>query len=382
MSSKNLKLKYISFYNDRKFNKGENRNTHLAATNKINYICSALVKSGYDVDIISLCWSENESGYYKGNVYNISDEITLRNFATFGSKNNLTRKTKQLFAAFQLLLFLIFNTKKNEQILVYHSLALMLPIRLASTFKNLKLVLEVEEVYTDVWDTNSTKKKELKYINKAQKYILVSDILKEMFNQKPSVVLYGSYHILETDAVEMDSRATIDIVYAGSIDTIKGGAKNAVLCMDYLSGDYRMHILGFGEKSAIDRLLQDIALVNKNKKFECCKYHGTMVDDDYKNFLLNCDIGVNPQYQGEYMNTAFPSKILSYLTHNLKVVSTEIKSIKISKVASFINFAENDNPKSIAKAIVVASNGKLAQNNIIRNLDTAFVRDLKSLMDK
>jgi len=381
MLSRNLKLKYISFYNDNSFNSNENRNTNLAINNKIKYICSALTKNGYEVEIISACWSNNKRGYYRGKVYNLFDKVTLRNFATFGSINILGKKAKQIFAVFQLLLFLIVNTKKHEKILVYHSLALMLPIQLAKFIKKLNIILEVEEVYTDVWKSKTSISSEVNYINKADKYILVSDVLKKMFNHKPSIVLYGSYKVLDDRPTNNSDKSLIDIVYAGSIDAVKGGARNAILCTEFLPDNFRMHILGFGEEQAIDVLLQDIKSINDKKGIEVCRYYGSMIDDDYMNFLLNCDIGVNPQYKGEYMDTAFPSKVLSYLEHNLKVVSTEINSIKLSKIAPFVTFAENDEPKSIAKAIIAASCKEyINDNNLIRNLDKAFIKSLKCLL--
>lgn len=382
MSTHNTRLKYVAFYNDDKFNKNENRVTFLAITNKINYICSALNRNGYEVEIISPCWSDNCAGYYKGNVYSISEGVKLRNFATFGSNNKIAKKAKQIFSALQLLLFLVFNTKKNEQIIVYHSLALMIPINIAKLIKKLDVILEVEEIYTDVWKVKSNKYKETKYISKFEKYILVSDLLKKMFGNKPSVILYGGYEVINDNTDSKNNKNTIEIVYAGSIDETKGGANNAVLCMKHLPDNYNMHILGFGEPHSIQKLKQNIKLINRQKGFECCNYRGTLVGKEYIKFLINCDIGVNPQYQGEYMNTAFPSKVLSYLTHNLHVVSTKIDSIALSKIAPNVTFAENDSPESIAKAISsIDIKTKCDSSNLIKELDKDFVNDLKCLIE-
>lgn len=379
----NKKIKYIAFYNDDKFNKRENRNTFLSITNKVDYICSVLSRNGYEVQIVSPCWSDNCDGYYKGNKYSISDRIKLRNFATFGSNNNINKKAKHFFSAIQLLLFLLVNTKKHEQLIVYHSLALMIPINIAKFLKNLNIILEVEEMYTAVWGNKSNINKETRYINKSEKYILVSDLLKNMFQNKPSVVLYGGYQVLNEKLGTKKKKNVIDIVYAGSIDSTRGGASNAILCMNYLPTNYRMHILGFGEQTSIYKLQKDIILINNKKGYDCCKYHGTLVGREYNEFLFNCDIGVNPQYQGKYMNTAFPSKVLSYLSHNLKIVSTEIKSIKLSQVAPFIVFSDSDKPESIAKSIISINLKDMADStNLIHKLDAEFVRDIKFLIDK
>lgn len=382
MKAKNKTIKYVAFYNDDALNKAENRNTNLAATNKVNYVCSAITRCGYNVDIISPSWSQNASGYYKGNRYTISDNIELKCFATFGSKNKISKIFKQFFSALQLLLYLLFNTKKNEQIIVYHSLGLMHVVTIAKKIKHLNVLLEVEEVYTNVWEHKVSTKKEINYIQKMEKYILVSDVLKKMFPNKPSAVLYGSYNVL--DALQKDNQNIdkIDVVYAGSIDAVKGGAMNAVLSAKHLPENYFMHILGFGSQSAIGKLNEEIKLLNEQSPSERCKYHGILVGDDYRKFLFSCHIGVNPQHEGDYMNTAFPSKVLSYLSHNLKVVSTRINSIEISQIAKYITFSKDDEPKNIAKAIVESAHSKKVRHgNIVKELDNQFVDELKKLIE-
>lgn len=382
MLVKNKNIKYVAFYNDHEINKVENRNSNLAVTNKVNYVCSALNRCGYNVDIVSPCWTENKTGYFKGNFFTISDKITLKYFATFGSRNILSKKFKQIFSALQLLLFLIFNTKKNEQVIVYHSLGLMPVINIVKLVKQLNVLLEVEEVYTNVWEKKTSTKEELKYINKMQKYILVSDVLKEMFPDKPSVVLYGSYTVVDTSCYDKKNSENVDVVYAGSIDTLKGGAMNAVLSTKYLPENYFMHILGFGSQSAVDKLNHEVNKLNEQAGRKRCIYHGVMVGDDYKKFLSSCHIGVNPQNEGDYMNTAFPSKVLSYLSHNLKVVSTRINSIEISQIAEHITFSENDEPQNIAKAIMSsANNNDINHGNIVEKLDNKFVQELKNLIE-
>ena len=146
--------------------------------------------------------------------------------------------------------------------------------------------------------------------------------------------------------------------------------------------NFFVHILGFGSTQAIEKLEQQIKSVNEKRKKTCCQYHGTLTGDALRDFLHSCEIGVNPQYEGDYMNTAFPSKILSYLTHSLKVVSTEIKSVKLSKVSPFITFAVSDGPKDIAQAIIKAASGDAADcENAVKELDADFAKDIKALIE-
>lgn len=372
-------LKYIGFYNDNYFNLHENRNTSLAVKNKMDYICSALTRNNLKVKIISPCWTNNTKGFFKGKEYIKSNYITIKNFATFGSNNKVLQKINKFFIALQLLLYLIINTKRNEEILVYHSLALILPIKIAKKIKNLSLILEVEEIYSTVWKGTYDVDKEISYINMADKAIFASDQLQNYFKINKSVVVYGSYNYYDKKNFNKKLKKNIDIVYAGSIDKIKGGAKNSVLAMNYLPNKYRLHILGFGNNSDIEELKKLINYVNKEKGYECCRYYGSLDGEKYSEFLLNCDIGLNPQKEGEYMDFAFPSKILSYLAHGLEVVSTRIKSVEQSKVASRITFSKNDNPQEIAKSVLSIKIGN-QNNNIVRKLDKKFVSDIYKLL--
>lgn len=372
-------LKYIGFYNDNYFNLHENRNTSLAVKNKMDYICSALTRNNLKVKIISPCWTNNTKGFFKGKEYIKSNYITIKNFATFGSNNKVLQKINKFFIALQLLLYLIINTKRNEEILVYHSLALILPIKIAKKIKNFSLILEVEEIYSTVWKGTYDVDKEISYINMADKAIFASDQLQNYFKINKSVVVYGSYNYYDKKNFNKKLKKNIDIVYAGSIDKIKGGAKNSVLAMNYLPNKYRLHILGFGNNSDIEELKKLINYVNKEKGYECCRYYGSLDGEKYSEFLLNCDIGLNPQKEGEYMDFAFPSKILSYLAHGLEVVSTRIKSVEQSKVASRITFSKNDNPQEIAKSVLSIKIGN-QNNNIVRKLDKKFVSDIYKLL--
>lgn len=383
MSSK--ELKYIGFYNDDKFNMNENRNTSLAVKNKMDYISSALVRNGFEVKIISPCWSNNAKGFYKGKEFNKSKNIIIKNFASYGSRNKLLNKIKKIFSAIQLLLYLLIETKKNEEIIVYHSLALMIPIKIAKKIKRLSIILEVEEIYSTVWKGIADEEKEINYINSADKAIFASDFLEKLFENKKSVVVYGSYNYYEKKIINEKKEDIIDIVYAGSIDKTKGGAKNSVLSMNYLPDNYRLHVLGFGSQIDLEDLQESIEALNNKKGFECSKFYGSLDGDAYSEFLSKCDIGINPQKEGEYMDSAFPSKVLSYLSHGLKVVSTDIKSVKNSKVSAYIVFTKSDQPESISvavKSIKLNENNNKSNKNIVKELDKEFVQNIRNLFHK
>lgn len=166
-----------------------------------------------------------------------------------------------------------------------------------------------------------------------------------------------------------------------SIDDTKGGAYNAAKCAELLPENFIVHILGTGNKKDLDKLIGIIDNVNKEKKRNACEYHGVLIGEDYSNFLFNCQIALNPQIEGEYMNTAFPSKVISYLSHNLRVVSTRINSIEKSKLSYFITFSEDDQPENIVSSILsIKLDSPLDSASEIQKLNNDFVIHLNRLL--
>ena len=76
-------MKYISYY-DTPANKAERRGYVLAATNKMDYICSALNQIGYAVEIISASVTANRKGC-KGKTVQLSEKTSLKLFPCLGT---------------------------------------------------------------------------------------------------------------------------------------------------------------------------------------------------------------------------------------------------------------------------------------------------------
>lgn len=247
------------------------------------------------------------------------------------------------------------------------------------------MVLEVEEIYSDVWKNGlSMKDAEMKLIESADSYIFVSDLLKERLNNetKKSIVLYGSYYSNDFETQNKECNSPIEIVYAGSVERIKGGAFNAINTMRYLTDNYILYILGHGSDNDINELKKCINEINAEKKNQVIKYLGTLHGDKYSKILNECKIAINPQNIGEYMNTAFPSKIISYLSHNLHVVTTRIKSIEKSSISNLVTFSEDDDPKNFAKAIKTVDIGiDFKSSEFIEELHKEFLVSIKKILE-
>lgn len=375
-------IKYIGFYDFS--NSSSMRVCSLAATNKMDYIASSLVKAGYKVQFISPSWTANCKGWYKKRTSDIANGITLTVGPTFGANDWIMRKFRIGWSWLWLFCYLVCNVKRGEKVLAYHSLMMDFPLYCAKLIKRFKLVLEVEEIYGKVWgNKNILNIMETKLINSADDYILVSDLLAKTLKITKYVRLYGGYPQIAGETTCYNQNGHVNIVYAGSIDTTKGGASNIVKAAKYLNKNYIIHILGFGNKEQIRELEQQIVRINNNLKREACLYHGIKTGRELTKFLHLCQIGVNSQVIGDYMNTAFPSKVLTYLSHNLKVVSTPVKSILQSTLSDMINFADSDTPEAIAKAIMaIAFNKPYDSTKRIKELDEQFVIDIKTMLEE
>jgi hypothetical protein len=376
-------IKYIGFYDIPR--EHDKRVANIAAVNKMDYICDAIIRAGFTVQIISPSWLDEldrSSVYVPQTKLQLSDKKYITFCPSFRTKGKWSRNLKIVFTLVWLFFWLIKHVNKNEKILVYHVQWLSLPIRWAKRIKKFNLILEVEEIYGQVWENKRILRKwEQRLIRDANYFIAVSDILAEILGERVKVILYGNYNVsrLRKSSSINDK---INVVYAGSIDSTKGGAENSVRCIEFLPEDYVIHILGSGNIHSVEKLVNVIDQINRKLGRESCIYHGLKIGYAFDEIMSNFSIGINPQFDGAYMSTAFPSKIIKYLSYNLRVVSTRIKSVDKSDIASFITFAENDTPESIALAIKqIDLYSKFDGKEVLDRLDRNFVLDIKNLFD-
>jgi hypothetical protein len=217
--------------------------------------------------------------------------------------------------------------------------------------KGFYIVLEVEEVYGDVWDIGAIQRNwEGKLLAAADSYITVSDLLAERLTARARMVLYGSYRLPECQA-KLPTNDSVCLVYAGTIDSTRGAAVKAIQCVRYLPANYQVHLCGAGNVDEIVQMKEMIHDVNAESGRMACVFHGFLHGEAFSALLSSCHIALNPQRTGDYMCTAFPSKIVKYLSYNLRVVSSPIESVIKSPLASLVTFSNDDSPKAIAQAI-------------------------------
>ena len=95
------KIYYIGYY-DTVDNSLEDRNYVLAATNKMAYICSAIEKIGYDVEIVSASGT-GLNKFVKGKYVPLSGNIALKLFSTFWGKSHICHALSIFYTRLQML---------------------------------------------------------------------------------------------------------------------------------------------------------------------------------------------------------------------------------------------------------------------------------------
>jgi len=129
-----------------------------------------------------------------------------------------------------------------------------------------------------------------------------------------------------------------------------------------------------GDKKAFFSAIEEM---NRKCGRTAVSYAGLLSDEEYEKLLLAADIALNPQKEGGFGQYLFPSKILTYMSYGLPVVSTKGASIVRSEVADLITFADDYTGEAVARAIRSVT-AKSAQVYLDR-LDLLKERFLKKL---
>ena len=375
------KIYYLGYY-DIPENKSENRNIVLSATNKMTYIIEALENAGYDVEVISASHTGNNR-FYRGKLVSIGKNSKLRLFDTTPWGNKIFRVISILSMRCQYYKYILNNLTANDTLIVYHSVDYAGLIAKAKRKKGFRLVLEVEEIYSDVNGDNKDREKERNIFGLADAYIFSTIMLDSKLNMKskPSIISHGTYKT-EPKITEKFNDKKIHVVYAGTFDPRKGGAFAAVKTATMLDDNYHIHILGFGDEIDKQNLLDEIECTNRISQ---CKvsFEGLLSGKEYIEFLQSCHIGLSTQNpNGVYNDTSFPSKILSYMANGLRVVSIRIPAIEKSSVGKYMFFYDEQTPIAVAQTIKNIDFTEHYDSRVkIENLNINFIGNLKNFLN-
>lgn len=102
-------------------------------------------------------------------------------------------------------------------------------------------------------------------------------------------------------------------------------------------------------------------------------------DYTYIDFLQTCQIGLSTQNpDAAFNNTSFPSKILSYMSNGLQVVSADIEAVRRAYgISGYIYYYQKQEPSDIANAILnVDLDNPFDTRAVVQSLDNRFVEQL------
>lgn len=371
---------YLGYYTCEKI-RDEQRSVSPAAENKMNYLISAFAEAvEEEIEVISP--AETRLGrIVKGARLSIGDRVHLKTFLTFRSKIRLIRVLGHFVTRVSLVAYLLKTLRPQDHLVVYHSLVYMGLVKAIKKLKKCRLTIEVEELYSDVTEDARLREKELSYLQTADSYIFITDLLRNAVNtQKPSIISHGTYRSVPDLGFQF-SDGRIHAVYAGTFNPTKGGVFAAIAAAEYLDGQFALDVLGAGSESEVQLVLDQIQQVQA--KTDCTiNYLGYKSGDSFNALIQGCQIGLSTQQpDGKYNATSFPSKILMYMSNGLKVVSVPIPAVETSLVGGYVYYYDKQDGQSIAKAIKTArSDGAMDGRKILDELHKKFVAQLKGLL--
>lgn len=380
MINTNNIITYVCFYGNE--HTRHRRNTVQSAVTKIDYIVSVLNRIGYNVNMISKSGVDIDGFCFDtGETIKIGQN-TLKTFLSIGCKKSVLRYVSRILNTLHIILWMLFNLRKNDKIIVYHSPGYMSIMYWMKRLKNFTLIGEIEEMYQDVKQcSQSFCKAEYRFVNCCDKYIFPTQLLNESVNvdKKPYCVVHGVYSVERSRNVSFND-GKIHVVYGGTFDPNKGGAA-AAAAAEYLPYNYHIHICGFGTPTEVDSI-KKLILDIKEKSKATISFDGLLIGDDYINLIQKCKIGLSTQNPSAAFNaTSFPSKILIYLSNGLRVVTINIPATSNSAVSECLYFYNEQNPQEIAKAIMsVPLNTDYDVRSVLKNIDNQFAVDIKKLL--
>lgn len=374
-------MKYIAFY-DTPDLKNENRYVNAAARGVIEYMIDVL-SSIEKVEVISPGRTLNTNGVYKSKEIQLSDHAVLKVPFSFGVKRKIGRLISLAWMQIWLFVYLFFHTHKGEKVVFYHSLSLMKMIYILKKIKGIKPVLEFREIYSDINQVSKKlTKREHNYYKCAYAFIFPSEAIKNHLDigNKPYVLAPGSYLTHKYEHSDFRDKK-IHLVYAGNLRKDKGGAYLAADAAKHLPENYILHILS---GSYSEKALEDFKVkMNEVSDTSRCKivFEGAKYGEEFYRFLNTCDIGLATQNDGDFSNTSFPSKILTYMGCGLKVVAPPIDAVKLSPVGDLVSYYPSFDPKDVADAIKESASKKEPDiQNKIEILDEELKKRLKEIL--
>lgn len=323
-------------------------------TSKMNYFLRCFKELNIDTDILSLCLKKDK-GLKK--VKKITNQFgqTVRHIINFDIGGKFGKMLNLHFAKIQLLFYLM-SVPKGDVVFFYHERFYSSVFKYIRRIKKYKIICDIEEIYTIHAKYSESKiSEEIEYLKGFEYYTVSNDSLAEILEitKENYVLCCGVYSPLITSYNNTDSEIT-NVLYAGTFDSAKGGAKAAIESFLFLDHGYQLTVCGFGTESQINNICSLIRQVEKQNPEVKIEYRGYVpnTSQEYIDILSHTNIGLSTQNpDGDFNASSFPSKVFEYMRHGIRVVSTKIKGCSDLPIINGITFAKNNSASEIADAI-------------------------------
>ena len=321
---------------------------------KMGYVAETMALAGQPVRILSAARPVSvHTQYYPSESVPVSDTVSAFFFPFFYVGNRTLRKISSMVQMVCLLIYILRHIGKSDVFVVYHSLAYASIVYLTKAIKKYHFVLEVEEIYDDVKSVHPFNVwLEKKLFASADAYIFPSELIDKKVNvsRKPSIIIYGNYHIQPTQNEKL-SDGKVHVIYSGTFNQRKGGVDSAIRAGEFLDANYHIHITGWGAEEDIEGVKDTVKRISE--KTACMiTYDGYQDDQSFIPYLQQFNIGLSTQNPDDKLSSScFPSKILLYMCNGLTVLSSKAPAVLNSQIASDVFFYEKQTPIDIATGI-------------------------------
>ena len=342
---------YIGWYiaNDDK----EKYSGNVPGNLKMHYVVEMLKQAGKRVAVLSLA-DRNKSIIYFPQRRILTDETSICYVGGIYNGKKVFKKLNSFLKKIQFICYVLFYVKKDDAILLYHSLEYTKFLSKIKSIAKRKVIIEVEEIYGySAIEDKPWVNEEISAIKKMDYFITVNDgmIVSLDLPADKSVANYG-VGIIPCRNVERINDGKIHVVYAGTIENKKRGAFMAAETARFLSNDYHLHIIGFGKEKDIDALKSLIEVINRDADYWRVTYDGFFSGKELDDFLFKCHIGLSSNVmRPNFANNSFPSKVITYMCHDLSIVLGYANAFYDVPISKGWQFYHNYEPKEVADAI-------------------------------
>lgn len=354
----------------------------VSAISKMDYVLSVFERDNDNIEVLSRSYLLRRKPKADEPEFVIGNSSRLKYFSDIDGSNRFLRFLSRANVNRKLIGFCKNEIRSTDTVVVYHSTDDLPILRYLKDNIKCKVVLELEEIYSDVHNDGNLREREEETIKLADGYIVAVDSMKKVLPEKrPYAVVNGTYTTEKERNVRFNDKK-IHCVYAGTFDPIKGGAA-AAAAAEFLPENYHVHILGFGTEEQKKQLQELIAAMQKKTKCTLT-YDGLKSGEEYIQFLQKCHIGLCTQIpDAKYTETSFPSKVLVYLANGLRVLSVRIPAVENSAVGGILYYYDKQLPQEIANAIMsIPMEDDYNSRQLLNQLDKDCENNLKRLMEK